>query len=135
MPYQYIGFLPFIFTVCYLLILLPLGRKSVTVKIISLCAFLRYVILSVFQSLQPIYSFSGYTIHDMGLISKSIVLMCYELIFVSLFIKFYFSIKHSRSEKSGMKYGKQRFTSEKNKHGLIFAFSFCAIYTRWLIQI
>lgn len=125
--YQYIGFLPFVFTVCYLLILLPLGRKSFTVKIISLCAFLRYVVLSVFQSIQPIYSFSGYTIHDMGLISKAIALMCYELVFVSLFIKFYFSIKHSGSEKSGMKYVKQRFTSKKNKHGLIFAFSFCAI--------
>ncbi|SDP03273.1 hypothetical protein SAMN04515624_105179 [Eubacterium maltosivorans] len=126
--YQYVGFLPLTFFSCYLLILFSEVRKSFTVKIISLCAFLRYVVLSVFQSICPVYTFSRYTTQNVDLIFKAIALMCYELVFVSIFIKFYFSIKHSNGfEKPVSMQVEQRFTSGRNKYGLIFIFSMCAI--------
>jgi|GEM_PF-2908323 len=127
--YQYIWCLPFTFMISYLYVLLPTGRKSLTVKIISFCAFLRYVILPMFQSICPVYSFSGYTVRDDELILEAIGLMCYELVFICIFIKSYFFFNHPKENfmRVALERTKERFSNKNNKMEAILLFSVCVL--------
>lgn len=86
--YDMLFLLPATYSNCALFLLLPLKntKGTLTIKIFTICAFLRYVILPVLLCFEPIYGFSHYNSQDAVLLSKACFLMSYELIIVTAFL-------------------------------------------------
>lgn len=82
-------FLPMCFFVCLLLIVTFEKKRQMTVNVALFCAFLRYVILPLFQSINPVYSFARYNCTNSIVVNKAVLLMCYELFIVSIFFVVY----------------------------------------------
>lgn len=125
--YESLVFLPFCFLICFIMVSTIGEKGSLTINIAFFCAFLRYAILPLFQSINPIYEFANYGCVDTYLINKSIFLMCYELLFISAFFIIY-SRTHKKkannfvglSERNGNAI--ERFPSKCNRQGIIFIF-------------
>lgn len=125
--YSSIVFLPMCFLICFMIIS-GFGRNgSMTVKIALLCAFLRYVVLPVFQSINPVYRFARYECTDTALMDKSIFLMCYELLFISAFFVMY-TRTHKALNKNFSNLAESdvnpidRFPPKNNMYGAIIIF-------------
>lgn len=88
-PYGYhaLFLLPLIFSLCFYFILYPsiIETRSLTISCISVAAFIRYVVLAFAYRYNPCYDIGGYLCNDGTKLTISILFMCYELIFVSIF--------------------------------------------------
>ncbi|WP_454970514.1 hypothetical protein [Dorea sp.] len=126
--YSSIWFLPLTFCGC-LIFLIDSGKRSLTVKIATFCMFLRYVVLSLFQSISPTFGFSDFHCTDTENINKAIGLMCYELIFISIYFQFYTSHFSTKVEP----FDDKKFSKNKNTYYAIFLFSIFAIGIGFLV--
>lgn len=92
--YENIWLLPFSYFVCFNLCFKCLIRKynSLTVKIVSITAFLRYVLLALLLVCKPSYRVSEFYCYDSELLTKSLLFMNYELIIISLFFTLYYAM-------------------------------------------
>ena len=83
--------LPALFGVCYLVFAAPIIRRqrSKTMIIVSVCEFLRCVVLSVFTAFSDYNGFSLYSTNDSGLIFHAVMLMAWEMIVIFVFLHFY----------------------------------------------
>ena len=126
--YVYVVILPLFFIVCFVFLLMPSCKKSLTAKIATFCLFLRYSALPAVQSINPVYSFSSYSCTDEKIIGKAVSLMCYELIVLSAFIALY-TYTHKKVDTTNLKLNSNdnRFIKQKNRYSAIFLFSIVAI--------
>ncbi len=125
--YSSIVCLPLCFLICFMIISGFNRNGSITINIVLFCAFLRYVVLPAFQSINPVYRFAKYECTDTALIDKSIFLMCYELLFISIFFAMY-ARTHKTAIKDFVSLAKnsgqsiERFPPKDNMYGAIILF-------------
>lgn len=121
--------LPITYIACYIVFLGRLCQKSMTVKIITICAALRYVLLPLMHSISPVFSFSRITINHISILNGAIGLMCYELVFVSVFLWVFINRKRRRrlTDNSVERNVEKDFDFEHNRYGIVFLFSLVAI--------
>lgn len=105
-----------------------LCQKSMTVVIIAICAAFRYVLLPIMHSISPVYSFSRFTVNDIVTLNYAIILMCYELIFVSIYLFAYINRKKTLIN-NNLKHDGKKFDFEHNRYGIVLMFSVVAIMT------
>lgn len=86
--YELLPLLPFTFIICQLFFGVP-SKQFFTTKIINLCAYLRYVVLPFVYSFTPVYGYSSYSCYDSAEIGSAILFMCYELLFIAVFVALY----------------------------------------------
>ena len=87
--YDLLFCLPVAYCICYLICFMVYQKRSILCMLISICAFLRYVLLPFVYSVEPVYGFSQYSCHDTDILNKAIFLMSYELLIISLFVIVY----------------------------------------------
>lgn len=87
--YRMVVLLPIAYCFLFVLLLYPtaIRSKSFTVIIFIICCFLRYVLHPVLLSLYPIYGFSHFVNFDIKSIDAAILLMTYELVVCSCFLR------------------------------------------------
>lgn len=71
-------------------------NKSITILLLSVCVFLKYILTPLFYCIAPITSFSNFTPTSLSDINVGIALMLYEMIvvsFVSIIFTRYYSYK------------------------------------------
>lgn len=99
-----------------------------TVVIIAICAALRYVLLPIMHSISPVYSFSRFTVNDIDILNDAIILMCYELFFVSIYLFVYINRKRKKILiNNDLKHDGKEFDFEHNRYGIVLLFSMVAI--------
>ena len=81
-------FLPIVFGLCYILILAPLRYRtgSKTVLWFTIAEFIRLVFVPCYESINQYVGFYGFSTEDTTLLIRSVVLMSYECLFVSIFL-------------------------------------------------
>lgn len=122
--YARIFVLPLTYFLCSLTLSVQ-RKRSLTVCIFDFCAFLRYVILPFFESLYPVYGFSAYKCYNQELITKSIFLMSYELVFLTMFILFILTVlraKYNKPKKIVPSTSSLRFDSSSNDFRAVWIF-------------
>jgi hypothetical protein len=121
--YEWLFVLPFTYCICSMILLTQ--RMSLTGTIINLCAFLRYVLIPIMQSLFPVYGFSSFSCTDTETINKAIALMCYELIVITIFITIYLQLHRNVESLSKQDHEDvilNRFDTSHNHYGAILIF-------------
>lgn len=80
--------LPALFGVCYLFFLAPIIReyKSLTTSMLSICCFLRCVVLPMIVAITGYSGFERYQTTNEQLLRESVLLMSWELIVISFFL-------------------------------------------------
>jgi hypothetical protein len=80
--------LPVVYGFCYVLILAPLKKKtgSKTVFWFSVAEFIRMVFVPCYEAVNEYVGFYGFSTQDQPLILRSVLLMAYECVFISLFL-------------------------------------------------
>ncbi len=81
-------YLPLVYGLCFILILAPLrirtGSKTVFWFIIA--EFIRLVFVPCYSALNEYVGFYGFSTRDTSLLERSILLMSYEFVFISIFL-------------------------------------------------
>lgn len=127
--YGLLFLLPLVYCICYLTCFQTSQRHSLTCLFINICAFLRYVILPLIYSIEPVYGFSAYSCTDPKILNRAILLMGYELAVVTIFVATYAFLHPNRSisdasDKSEIELG----VKKKNKFFGIIIFLIVAIF-------
>ena len=81
-------FLPIVFVFCYTLILAPLRNRtaSKTVLWFTIAEFIRLVFVPCYESINQYVGFYGFSTDDTALLTRSVLLMSYECLFLSVFL-------------------------------------------------
>ena len=81
-------FLPVVFGLCYVIVLAPLRNRtgSKTVFWFTVAEFIRLVFVPCYEAINDYVGFYGFSTQDTSLLLRSIVLMSYECVFVSIFL-------------------------------------------------
>ena len=118
--YDLLFCLPVAYCICYLICFMVYQKRSILCMLISICAFLRYVLLPFVYSVEPVYGFSQYSCHDTDILNKAIFLMSYELFIVSLFVIVYNFFHKTKNIKD-------IFYNNKNELGITRKYKFLGI--------
>ena len=83
-------FLPAVYGCCYMFILAPthIRTGSRTVFWFSVVEFIRLVFVPCYESVSEYVGFYGFKTEDIFLLGRSVLLMAYECVFVSIFLAF-----------------------------------------------
>ena len=83
-------FLPTVYGFCYAFILAPthIRTGSKTVFWFSVVEFIRLVFVPCYESVSEYVGFYGFGTEDLSLLGRSVLLMAYECVFVSIFLAF-----------------------------------------------
>ena len=85
-----LSFLPIIYGFCYAFFLAPTRLRTglKTVFWFSVVEFIRLVFVPCYESVSGYIGFFGFMTENMSLLGRSVLLMAYECVFVSIFLVF-----------------------------------------------
>ena len=120
---RYFELLPvmcFIATIITSIFLLPryLATKSITLLFYTICCILKFVLLPVVYSIAPITSISRYK-PSLSSINDGILLMIYELVFVSVFVILFTHLKAKNSNSKTVRNRKNKLSSLLSENYLV----------------
>lgn len=118
--FELLFLLPLLFEILFYFSSLSILKRetSLTFKIVGIIAMIRYCLLPVLIIAEPNYHIAEYYCTDMSYISKAILYMCYELLFIYIFF-----LINSNTSRNQIKAKNAYINANKSiKFYLVFAF-------------
>ena len=122
-------FLPLVFGLCYVFILAPLRIRtgSKTVVWFAVTEFIRLVFVPCYEALNEYVGFYGFSTRDISLLSRSVLLMSYECVFISIFLLIALRNAIKETDAEGIKV--QPLGNDAITLGLVLVFGFIIYFT------